>query len=310
MTDHIPVLLSPIIDSLMAGLKEQSSQVETFLDPILLDTTFGGGGHSGALLEAMEAIRFDKKVKLVCLDRDLNAVERGRERFKKQLGENKIEIHHARMSQACDIIKGRSLLGLMADLGFSSDQLNDSLRGLSFKRKGPLDMRLDTSQGMSAADLLEQINEEELVRILQEYGEERFSKRIAHDILQNCQNGKRVESTQDLVNIVVRAIPARFRHGRIHAATRTFQALRIAVNEELDELDALLGHVIMELVPGGRAAILSFHSLEDRRVKYAFRQKAYFKPLHKKPLVPDRQEIADNPRARSAKLRMAERIIG
>ena len=205
-------------------------------------------------------------------------------------------------------MKGRPVLGLMADLGFSSDQLEDASRGLSFMREGPLDMRLDPSRGISARGFLAQASETEIADTLWELGEERFSRRIARLVVEWRQKGQLPETTSGLSELVLRAMPGHARHGRIHAATRTFQALRIRVNDELEELDSLLSHVILEVRAGGRVAILSFHSLEDRKVKLAFRNHDGFHALSKKPLEADEQEVLDNPRARSAKLRIAERL--
>jgi 16S rRNA (cytosine1402-N4)-methyltransferase len=205
-------------------------------------------------------------------------------------------------------MKGRPVLGLMADLGFSSDQMDDPSRGLSFQGSGPLDMRLDTSQGQTLKDYLHQVTEAELADVIQEYGEERFARRIAGAIIQARRDKNLPQSTQDLSNLIVRAIPPGARHGRIHAATRTFQALRISVNQEMEELDCLLKDVILSLGIGGRVAILSFHSLEDRKVKQAFRGMPQFEPLTKKPIEASEDEVAANPRSRSAKLRIAERV--
>jgi 16S rRNA (cytosine1402-N4)-methyltransferase len=182
---------------------------------------------------------------------------------------------------------------------------------LSFQAEGPLDMRLDPSRGMSCREFLAQVSERELEQILLEYGEERFARRIAGAIMQKRREKALPRTTKELSDIVVRAIPSSARHGRIHAATRTFQALRIIVNDELKELDCLLGRVILGVKPGGRVAILSFHSLEDRKVKHAFREKeAPFEPLTKKPIEADEQEVRENPRSRSAKLRIAQRLPG
>ena len=198
----------------------------------------------------------------------------------------------------------------MADLGFSSDQLEDAGRGLSFSREGPLDMRLDPARGQSAREYLARAGEKELADAIFELGEERFSRKIAAAIVRARQEARLPSTTTELAELVARAVPPAARHGRIHAATRTFQALRILVNGELEELDCLLNRVILGVRPGGRVAILSFHSLEDRKVKLAFKDReGPFKPLTKKPIEADEAEISRNPRSRSAKLRIAERIV-
>jgi 16S rRNA (cytosine1402-N4)-methyltransferase len=216
------------------------------------------------------------------------------------------------MSELEGLLEGKVVLGLMADLGFSSDQIDDPERGLSFLHEGPLDMRLDPSRGVTAREFLAQSNERDIEEVLREYGEERFSKRIASAIFLAKRESRLPETTKELAELVSRAVPPPARHGKIHAATRTFQGLRIQVNEELKELEYLLTRVILKIQPGGRAAILSFHSLEDRQVKHAFKPQGVaehpFQPVTKKPIEADEDELRANPRARSAKLRIAERI--
>jgi 16S rRNA (cytosine1402-N4)-methyltransferase len=187
--------------------------------------------------------------------------------------------------------------------------MDDPSRGLSFQAEGPLDMRMDPERGISCREYLFRVSEAELEQVLREFGEERFARRIASAIMQSRREKRLPSTTKELAELVVRAIPPAARHGRIHAATRTFQALRIVVNEELNELDCLLNRVILKLKTGGRVAILSFHSLEDRKVKHAFRGKDVpFEPLTKKPIEADEVEVRMNPRSRSAKLRVATRI--
>ena len=202
--------------------------------------------------------------------------------------------------------------GLLADLGMVSSQLDDPARGLSFAADGPLDMRLDRSVGRTAADLVNDLDEVALADLIYRYGEERYSRRIARAIVQR-RRSQRIERTTDLAAVIARAYPAPARRSRrgVHPATRTFQALRIAVNEELDRLDALLAALPAVLSGGGRAAILSFHSLEDRRVKQAFAALAKAgraKLLTKKPITPSDEERFENPRSRSAKLRGIEMV--
>lgn len=300
-TAHIPILVEPIIESLLEPFRQLPENAPAHW---MIDCTLGGGGHTQAFLEALEKEPRLRKNKILAFDQDPEAVSRGRERFKKEITEGKLELHHSRISEILPELAEKPVLGLMADLGFSSDQVGNPLRGLSFQLDGPLDMRLDPSRDQTAARLLAQSGERELADILYHYGEERFSRRIALFLARARHEGKLPQTTQALAELVYRAIPPSARHGRIHPATRTFQALRIVVNDELKELDSLLERVIMEVKPGGRVAILSFHSLEDRRVKQAFRRPPYH-PITKKPIEADRSELKLNPRARSAKLRIA-----
>lgn len=308
-TVHIPILLQPIVDALI----EPFFQLPEDAPPHwIVDCTLGGGGHCSAFLERL-AKEAEKRPELKChrvlaLDRDLNAISAAQERFKEEIRQGRLEIVHTPFGAAAELIRARPVLGLLADLGFSSDQIEDSSRGLSFMEDGPLDMRLDSSQGESCYALLEQVSESELEGWLREWGEERFSKRIASAILAKRELGELPKTTKGLVDIVVRAIPAFARHGRIHAATRTFQALRMAVNEELSQLQQLLDDGIPGICVGGRAAILSFHSLEDRQVKNKFKKNDAYRNLTKKPVQADEDEIRRNPRARSAKLRVVEKI--
>ena len=213
-----------------------------------------------------------------------------------------------RFIQAAQYLQDKPLLGILADLGLSSDQLNDEKRGFSFRVNAPLHMRMDFKTGETCLDYLMNTPAQKLEEILRELGEERFSRRIAAAIVESRKTRSLPRTTQELAHLVIQAIPPNARHGRIHAATRTFQALRIAVNEELEELDCLLKNVILLLKPGGRAVMISFHSLEDRMVKHSVQKKKdFFKWVYKKPLQADEQEIRANPRARSAKMRVMER---
>jgi 16S rRNA (cytosine1402-N4)-methyltransferase len=197
--------------------------------------------------------------------------------------------------------------GVLMDLGLSSDQLAWEARGFSFSTDGPLDMRFDPDEpGPSAADLVNQMREADLAQLFFELGEERFSRRIARRIVEDREAGP-IQTTGQLAELVRRSLPGRARHGPIDPATRVFQALRIAVNDELGQLDATLAAIPDLLAPGGRAAIISFHSLEDRRVKWAFKTNSKLTVLTKKPVTATAQEVAVNPRARSAKLRVVER---
>jgi 16S rRNA (cytosine1402-N4)-methyltransferase len=301
-TVHIPILVAPIISALIEPLDVTNGE-----SAWLVDCTFGGGGHTGALLSALENNPKYKNVKILAFDQDPDAISRGRERFSKEISAGRLEIQKSRFGHAVDFFTGKSIVGLMADLGFSSDQIEDSERGLSFMSDGPLDMRLDPTQGRSCRDYLLTVTERELEKTLSELGEERFSRRIAGAIVESRRQKALPRTSRELAELITKAVPPPARHGRIHAATRSFQALRILVNEEMNELDSLLERVILELRPGGRVAILSFHSLEDRKVKQAF-QKEGFEKLTKKPIQADDQEIQTNPRSRSAKLRIATRV--
>lgn len=301
---HIPILAQPIVDALIEPFARLSPDEGTHW---LVDCTLGGGGHSSLLLEALG--KLPGQHKLLAVDQDPQAVDRGRERFAQAIREGKMEVLHSRFGELVPALEGRKVLGMMADLGFSSDQIEDSERGLSFMHDGPLDMRLDPTRGESCREMLARIQESDLADILFQYAEERYSRRIAHAILERRREGRLPTTSRELAEVISHAVPAFARHGRIHAATRSFQALRIAVNDELEELDSLLDRVILSLEPRGRVAILSFHSLEDRKVKQTFKPKeAVFRQTTKKPIEADDEELKRNPRSRSAKLRIAERI--
>jgi 16S rRNA (cytosine1402-N4)-methyltransferase len=303
-TTHVPILLAPIVEGLLEPLRALPA---TAAPEWIVDCTLGGGGHTFGLLSAIATSPALARHRVLSVDQDRSAIERGRQRFAAEIAAGRLELLHARFSEISGALEGRVVAGLMADLGFSSDQIDDPSRGLSFQGDGPLDMRLDPERGEPVSSLLRTLREEEIADILYQYGDERFSRRIAHGIKLRLSEGP-ILTTQELVRTVVRSLPAHARHGKIHAATRTFQALRIAVNDELNELETLLSRVILSVRPKGRVAILSFHSLEDRRVKNAFRdEEGAFEPIHKKPIEASEEEVEKNPRARSAKLRIAER---
>ncbi len=265
---------------------------------IYVDATLGAGGHTEALLEAAPGAR------VIGLDQDEDAIERAAARLAR-FGEA-ITLVHARFSAMGDELERLGLQqvdGIVADLGISSPQLADPARGMSFRADGPIDMRMDRTEGETALELISRLTDDELADIIYQFGEERRSRRIARCIRQALQNGQ-LHTTSDLRRAVVRAVgPARV--GGVDPATRTFQALRIAVNDELGELSALLAAAPRLLVPGGTLAIISFHSLEDRLVKRAFAERTVWSRLTPKPVSPSRQESENNPRARSAKLRAA-----
>lgn len=266
------------------------------------DATAGGGGHSQAILEASAP---DGRV--LAVDRDPAAVSEVRRRLA-TYGDRAVVVH-GEYSELGPILRehgAERVDGLIADLGVSSPQLDTAERGFSLRADGPLDMRMDTSQGEPLVELLARIGSEELADILYRFGEERKSRAIARSILRARDAGE-LATTADLRRAVVRTSGPR-RQGRIDPATRTFQALRIAVNRELDQLDALLTALPDLLDDGAVAAIISFHSLEDRLVKHAFRNEHRLQPTTKRPIVPSEEEQAQNPRARSAKLRAASRL--
>jgi 16S rRNA (cytosine1402-N4)-methyltransferase len=269
---------------------------------VYVDATLGGGGHTVALLEA------EPKARVFAMDRDRSAIEAATERLAPVM--DRVTFVHAPFSRIRDELAIRGIAevdGLMADLGVSSPQIDDPERGMSFRREGPIDMRMDPDAGETALELIERSSDEELADIIFQYGDERRSRRIARSIKKAFAGGELL-TTLDLRRAVVRAVgPARV--GGVDPATRTFQALRIAVNDELSELQHLLAAAVDVVRQDGRVAVLSFHSLEDRAVKRAFAAGPW-SPLVKKPVVPGDEECARNPRARSAKLRVASRTLG
>ncbi len=292
-------------------LHEPVLRVETVeqLEPagrgLIVDCTVGTGGHTEALLEA-------GATRVLGLDRDAEVLPLARERL--AAWKDRVELVHAdyrRLDQVLDRRGIEKIDGALADLGHSSVQLDTEGRGFSFRRADSLDMRMDRSQGQTLAQLLDEVTPTALADVIFEHGEERHSRRIARAITQaRDRNG--LSTTADLAAVVSRSLPYRGRQ-RIHPATRTFQALRIWVNQELDGLDAFLRTVARRLEAGARLAVISFHSLEDRIVKYTLREleqggELAMRALTRKPIRPGRDEVARNPRARSAKLRVAERM--
>ena len=268
---------------------------------VFVDATVGGGGHTEGLLEAYPDVR------VVALDRDAAALEAARERLAR-FGERVVFVKtpFSRVESALGELGIAHVDGLCADLGVSSPQLDDPGRGMSFRREGPIDMRMDPSSGETALELIERLSDDELADVLYHYGEERRSRRIARSMKRSLAEGQ-LGTTLDLRRAIVRAVgPVRV--GGVDPATRTFQALRIAVNGELEQLEELLDALPRMVAAGGKVAILDFHSLEDRLVKRAFHDRAVWEPLTKKPLVASEEENAQNPRARSAKLRSARRL--
>ena len=261
-----------------------------------LDVTAGGGGHSELILLAATG------VKLTAIDRDDNAIAATKARLNAYYPEQlQFWLGNFAQYQPQETLYD----GIIADLGVSSPQFDTPERGFSFRHEAPLDMRMDLSQSQTAADLVNYESEKTLADIIYQYGEERFSRRIAHNIVQKRPFYK----TTDLAKAIASSVPGKYRHGKIHPATRTFQALRIVVNGELESLETLIAKAPLWLKSGGIIGIISFHSLEDRIVKHGFRNSELLEVITKKPITPQAEEIRENPRSRSAKLRFARKIV-
>jgi len=292
---HVPVLLEEALEYLNVRR-----------GGVICDATLGLAGHSSAI-----AKRLGAKGRLICFDRDPEAMEAARvrlEQVRAELGEEMpvVVFEPRAFSEASSLIEPGSLDGLLADFGVSSLQLDEAHRGFSFRTDGPLDMRMDTRSGETAEQVVNQEDENELADLIYEFGEERRSRRIARAIVR----ARPISTTAELAQVISAAAPS-MKGDKIHPATRTFQALRIRVNNELGEIQSLLKSAGSLLKPGGRLVLISFHSLEDRLVKDAFReagQAKFMKVLTKKPIVAVEQEQLRNPRSRSAKLRVAEKI--
>jgi 16S rRNA (cytosine1402-N4)-methyltransferase len=272
----------------------------------IVDGTLGLGGHSALILEA-----FGSKGHLIGIDRDLHSLTEAKKRLVSPSA--RIDLLQGTFGDVGRLlaeVKVKFVDGVLLDLGISSFQLDDETRGFSFLKKGPLDMRMDQTQGPTAADLVNSLKEEELAKIIEEYGEDRLARRIAKGIVWKRAQEK-ILTTDQLASVVLRSLPASYQRGRIHPATRTFQALRIVVNKELEILEQALKDWFEVLKPQGRMCIISFHSLEDRIVKHTFKALAEDERgqiLTKKPLEPSDEECQVNARSRSAKLRIIERI--
>jgi 16S rRNA (cytosine1402-N4)-methyltransferase len=305
---HVPVLYEAVLAHLALGPGS-----------LVIDGTLGGAGHASGLLQATAP-----NGRLLGLDRDPEAIARARERLA-PFGRRAVLVQSS-FAELDAVARRHDFApadGVLLDLGLSSYQLAAPERGFSFVKDGPLDMRFDPSQGPTAADLVHQLSVEELADILYRYGEEKQSRRIARAIAE----ARPIETTGQLAEVIARAAGgSRRRTGRIHPATQSFQALRIAVNDELGALEAVLPQAVSSLRPGGRVAVISFHSLEDRMVKRFFRRQAQdcvcpppqpvctcqheatLRVITRKPLRADEAEVARNPCARSARLRVAERL--
>jgi 16S rRNA (cytosine1402-N4)-methyltransferase len=292
---HVPVLFDEVLNFLNVRP-----------GGVVADLTVGLAGHSAGV-----ARRLGAAGRLICFDRDPEALELAKARMdevRAELGEQMpaVEFVPKAFSQAAEVIAPASLDGLLADFGVSSLQLDEPHRGFSFRSLGPLDMRMDTRSGMTAEQVVNQIDENELADLIYEFGEERRSRRIARAIVR----ARPISTTAELAKVISVAAPS-MKSDKIHPATRTFQALRIRVNDELGEIGTLLKSAPSLLKPGGRLVLISFHSLEDRLVKDALRdggRDGIYEVLTKKPVTAGEEEAWRNPRSRSAKLRAAEKL--
>ena len=306
---HISVLLDECIENL--NIKP---------DGIYLDGTLGMGGHSCEIASRLSTGR------LICIDRDETAIERAGRRLA-PFGD-KVTLVHGNFSDAASILDSLGIEGvdgMLFDLGVSSPQLDEAERGFSYMVQAPLDMRMDQGSGLSAYEVVNTWSEDRLNRILWDYGEERYARRISDAILKHREE-KPIETTQELVDIIRSAMPAVALREKQHPAKRTFQAIRIAVNDELGAVASMMETAPDKLNPGGRLCVISFHSLEDRIVKAGIQAREHgctcpreapvctcgfkqtLRSVSRKPILPSEEEIARNPRARSAKLRVAERV--
>ncbi|MET0984638.1 MAG: 16S rRNA (cytosine(1402)-N(4))-methyltransferase RsmH [Steroidobacteraceae bacterium] len=306
MHAHTPVLLDEVLDGLAIRP-----------DGRYIDATFGRGGHSAAVLARLSA-----QGELLAIDRDSSAVTAARERFG---ADSRFTVIHGSFSQLEQLVaqsgRGAGWDGVLLDLGVSSPQLDDAARGFSFMQDGPLDMRMNTASGTTAAQWLARVPERDLERVIRDYGEERFARRIAHAIVE-ARRTRPLDRTLVLAEVVSAAVPRR-EPGK-HPATRTFQAIRIHINDEFAEIEAALRATLSLLKPGGRLCVISFHSLEDTLVKRFIQQHSQDDPVYAglpdipehararlkrvgRTIHPAEAEVARNPRARSAVLRIAER---
>ena len=294
---HIPVLQKEVIKYLDVKSNEN-----------FVDCTLDGGGHSLMILE-----RSGPKGRLLGIEADKEMAKLGQKRIQEAGFKDRMIVACDNFSNLKTIIeenKFRSVDGILIDLGLSSWQLEESKRGFSFQKQEPLDMRYDAENPLTAEKIVNYWSEQDIERILKEFGEEGFSRQIAKEIIET-RRIRPIKNTAQLVEVVKKALPLKFLHQNIHFATRTFQALRIAVNDELKSLERVLPQCLEVLNKDGRMVIISFHSLEDRIVKNFFKEKELEQKLKvatKKPVVPEEEEIKSNPRSRSSKLRAAIKI--
>jgi 16S rRNA (cytosine1402-N4)-methyltransferase len=296
-TVHVPVLLEEVTKA----IAESGAPGER----VWIDGTLGGAGHASELV----ALLHDGDC-LIGFDRDPVAIARSEAKLSQISRICSVKLVNSSYRDIPEYIRDGSIGhadAILLDLGLSSDQLEDRERGFSFKVGGPLDLRFDPSQGISAADLLAKASDRELADIIYQFGEERFSRRIARAIVERRLTDP-VTTAEQLCDLIHRVVPGKI-HGRIDSATRTFQALRIAVNQELDHLTESMKRLPECLKPGGVLVVISFHSLEDRIVKHSMRDHPLLEVLTRKPILPTEMEIDKNPRSRSAKLRIARRLF-
>ena len=283
-------------------VKESLSFLNLAPGMTVVDGTLGGGGHTRMLAEIVGPTG-----KVIAIDRDPSAIERGAKEMA-NLPIRFAQANFCNLPEVLDAVEVESIDGMLLDVGISSDQLADRERGFSFDSDGPLDLRFDPTEGEPAWRLINRLRPETLADLIYEFGEERHSRRIARRIAQ-ARERQPIESAREFAKLVASAIPRQAtQQKRIHPATRTFQALRIAVNEELKSLQIALERIPACLKPGGRLVVISFHSLEDRLVKTAFRSPQIWNCLTKSPVEATADEVATNRRSRSARLRAAERI--
>lgn len=306
---HVSVLLEECIEAL--NIKE---------DGIYVDGTLGGAGHSSHIIK-----RLSSKGLLIGIDQDKDALAAAKERLSDYENVRYVHNNFYNIAQVLDELQIEKIDGILMDLGVSSYQLDNPERGFSYMADAPLDMRMNRESNFTAFDVVNTYSEDELTRIIRDYGEDKFARRIAKFIIEGRQK-KPIETTLELVDIIKAAIPAKARREGPHPAKRTFQAIRIEVNKELEILNKTIEDGIQHLNPGGRMAIITFHSLEDRIVKNKFRElenpckcpsdfpqcvcgkSPVVKVISRKPIEPSNEEVEGNPRSRSAKLRVAERI--
>ncbi|MEK7286502.1 MAG: 16S rRNA (cytosine(1402)-N(4))-methyltransferase RsmH [Nitrospirota bacterium] len=313
---HQPVLVDEILSVLLPTLSCRSfAQAKVYLD-----CTVGLGGHTEAILNAAPP-----ETRVIAMDRDSDALQYAKKRLENY--KNRVTFLHGSFKEMMKIAEDTNVsecAGILFDLGVSSLQLDSSARGFSFQQAGPLDMRMDQQRTLTAAQLVNTLREKELADIIYQYGEERGARKIAAWIVQLREKEGEITKTDQLANLICRAVRGKSKWTKTHPATKTFQALRIVVNDELGEIEAGMTTAASLLAVGGRLAVISFHSLEDRIVKQRFKAFALpsstgimpvlplgmrrFASLYKKPVVPTPEEILQNPRARSAKLRVLERV--
>ncbi len=292
---HEPVMVTEVMSHLLARERE-----------VIVDCTAGDGGHSRAVLQRTGGTF------VVAIDVDSEAVATAKERLRRSSPGRALVLKgdYRELSKTLAVLGVPRVDGALLDLGVSSRQMDTAERGFTYWGKAPLDMRMNRDSRVTAKDILMTYGEDELRRVLREYGEERFAPQIARGIVQR-RDANGLDTAEDLVDVIKRAIPARYRQNDIHPARRTFQALRIATNDELSRLGLSIERVFDHLKPGGTVVVLSYHSLEDRIVKSVFKgleDRGYGRRLTRKPEIPSEAEVRANPRARSAKLRALEKV--